>query len=97
VLDNFRLTNPEATLVLYNSMADQIFIKPDNFIQPEDWQNKQIKLLNGTYRPMTEDDVYYNQYQITKSVIYRNMEPIAPCANNALYMYEYLNSVTTVE
>ena len=97
VLDNFRLTNPEATLVLYNSMADPIFIKPNNFIQPEDWQNKQIKLTNGTYRPMTEDDVYYNQYQITKSVIYRNMEPIAPCDNKALYMYEHLNSVTTVE
>ena len=97
VLDNFQLSNTDVKLVLYNSMADAIFVKPKDFIQPEDWQGKQIKLVDGTYRPMTEDDVYYNQYQITKSVIYRNMEPIAPCANNALYMYEYLNSVTTVE
>ena len=97
ILDNFTLRNQDATLVLYNSMADQAFVKPDDFIQPEDWQNKQIKLLNGTYRPMTKEDIYYNQYQITKSVIYRNMSPIAPCANDLLYMYEYINSVTTVE
>ena len=97
VIDNFVLTNPAPKLVLYNSLADAAFVKPDNFIQETDWKGKKIKLLNGTYRDMTEDDVYYNQYQITKSVIYRNMEAIPPCANESLYMYSFINSVTVVE
>ena len=97
IIDNFKVTNPGAKIVLYNEIADAAFVKPNNFIQPEDWQGKQIKLTDGTYRPMTEEDVYYNQYQITKSVIYRNMEPLDPCDDTSLYMYSYLKSVTRVE
>ena len=97
ILDNFQLTNEAPKLVLYNSIADAAFVKPEKFIQDQDWKGKQIKLLDGTYRDMTEADVYYNQYQITKSVVYKNMAPIPPCANEALHMYTHIMSVTTVE
>ena len=97
VIDNFKVANPDVKIVLYNSIDDAAFIKPNNFIQPEDWQNKQIKLTDGTYRPMTEDDIYYNQYQITKSVVYKNMQPLPPCDNVSLYMYRYIDSITTIE
>jgi hypothetical protein len=97
VIDNFKVTNQDAKIVLYNSIDDAAFVKPSNFIQPEDWQNKQIKLVDGTYRPMTEEDVFYTQYQITKSVVYRNMDPLEPCDDVDLYMYRYLKTVTRVE
>ena len=97
IIDNFRVENEKVKVVLYNSIADEAFIKPNNFVQENDWMGKKIKLVDGTYRDMTENDVYYNQYQITKSVTYRNMTPFPPCGNNALFMYRHIESVTTVE
>ena len=97
IMDNFVCTNETVKLCLYKNIGDAAFVKPNNFIQEQDWKGKTIKLLDGTTRPMTEADVYYNQYQITKSVIYRNMEELEPTNDPNSHLYGHLKTVTTVE
>ena len=48
-------------------------------------------------RPMTADDIYYNQYQITKSIVFKNMEPFAVCTKPDSYLYEELTKVVVVD
>ena len=96
VIDNFSVMT-EATVYLYQSVGDNAFIKPKDFVQDSDWKGKSVLLPDGSTRPMTEDDIYYNQYQITKSVVYKNMLPLPPCEDNSLHLYKHLSSVTRVE
>ena len=90
ILDNFVFEHGKPN-VLFN-VGDACFVKPDDFIQETDYAGKTI---NG--RPMTEDDIYYNQYQITKSLTFKNMKPIPVCSNENSYLFETLTAIAKVE
>ena len=90
IIDNF--TFEHGTPYVYWDIGDDCFVKPTDFVQPTDYEGKTI---NG--RPMTRDDVYYNQYQITKSITFRNMDPIPVCSNSTSYLYTTLTPLVKVE
>jgi hypothetical protein len=90
IIDNF--TFEHGTPYVYWDIGDYCFVKPTDFVQPTDYEGKTI---NG--RPMTRDDVYYNQYQITKSITFRNMDPIPVCSNSTSYLYNTLTPLVKVE
>jgi hypothetical protein len=90
ILDNFVFEHGKPN-VLFN-VGDACFVKPEDFVQESDYLGKTI---NG--RPMTEDDIYYNQYQITKSLTFKNMDPIPVCSNTGSYLFETLTAIAKVE
>ena len=110
IIDNFQKnSNSSAALYVYSNVIDEAFVKPDDFDYVRDYTyeymvdgkkysgTQQVLLPDGTYRDMTKDDVYYNEYVMTKSIIFRNMQPIEICSNKGSYMYEELNKRVTVE
>jgi hypothetical protein len=91
---------PSASLYVFDDMGDAAFVKPSSFVQSDDYTysctlngttysgTQQVLLPNGTYRDMTASDVYYNQYQLTKRIDFKNMSKTIPiCKNSGLYMY----------
>jgi hypothetical protein len=90
IIDNF--TFDHGTPTIYWNIGDDCFNKPSDFVQKTDYEGKTI---NG--RPMTADDVYYNQYMITQSITFKNMEPIPVCSNNSSYLYKTLTPKIVVE
>ena len=90
ILDNFVFEH--GAPAIFFDVEDQCFVKPDDFVQETDYAGKTI---NG--RPMTADDIYYNQYQITKSITFKNMEPIPVCSNQNSYLFEALTAIVKVE
>ena len=49
-----------AKLYMFNNLADAMFVKPSDFVQTGE----------------VAEELYYNQYQITKSITYKGMEPL---------------------
>ena len=90
IIDNFTFEHGSPN-VFWN-VGDLCFNKPSDFVQKSDYEGKTI---NG--RPMTADDIYYNQYQITKSITFRNMDPIPVCDNQISYLYNTLTPLVKVE
>jgi hypothetical protein len=110
VIDNFMLNpNCSAKIYIYNNIIDEAFVKPDDFDFAKDYTYEyevdgkkyigiqQVLLPDGTYRDMTKFDVYYNRYVLTKSIIFRNMQPLEICSGTGSYMYQELNRIDTVE
>ena len=110
VIDNFYLSEEcGAKLYIYNNVIDEAFVKPDDFDYAGDYTYsyeingkkytgiQQVLLPDGTYRDMTAADVYYNQYVLTQSIVFRNMAPIEICSSSGSYMYEVLSKRVTVE
>jgi hypothetical protein len=93
VVDNFQL-GPKclATKVyLYTDIGNNAFLKPKDFITPgEEYHmiqhtNPSTGFKYDVRTDIAEQDIYYNQYQITKSITYKNMKklPICPAAERA--------------
>ena len=98
IIDNFTNANiNRATVYLYNYVGDACFVKPDNFVQSVDYANQKVTLADGTTRNMTAADVYYNQYQITKSLTFRNMDKLPICPSSSSYLYTTLDAIAKVE
>ena len=90
ILNNFVFEH--GTPVVFFNVGDACFNKPEDFVHKSDYEGKTI---NG--RPMTEFDVYYNQYQITQSLTFKNMDPFPVCSNENSYLYETLTPKIRVE
>ena len=100
VLENFKCTASEVNgvpIYLYPNYDDACFNKPQDFIQPNDYQGLEVDLPDGTKRPMTEDDVFYGPWKITQSVTFVNMNPIEICPDDALYISRLLKANTTIK
>ena len=90
IIDNF--TFEHGTPYVFWNISDACFVKPSDFVQPTDYEGKTI---NG--RPMTPADVYYNQYQMTKSIVFKNMNPLPVCSDEISYLFTELSKRVTVE
>ena len=98
IIDNFTNANPTgAILFLYSDVGDDAFVKPKNFVKPADYEGQTVKLTDGSTRPMTEDDVYYNQYQMTKTLVFRNMDKLLICPNTKSHLFYTLDELAVVE
>ena len=77
IIDNLQLgKGTEATLYLYNDVGNACFVKPADFEKDID----------------DPEHLYYNQYQLTKSITYLNMPKAIPiCPNKGSYLYTELN------
>ena len=109
IIDNFKVagdpsivgtgnqTKTGATLYVYPNTDDAAFVKPSDFVQAKDYEGQTVTLADGTTRPMTADDVYYNQYQLTKAIYFKNMSKVPTCPTSTRYMYKnipvYVNGV----
>jgi hypothetical protein len=99
---------PNTNLYVFPNTGNAAFEKPSDFVKVKDYTysytvngenfsgTQQVRLADGTYRDMTAEDIYYNQYQITKAIYFKNMEqPIKTCPSSSNYMSKnipvYLN------
>ena len=97
IIDNFNcLVANNNKVQVFRDVADACFVQPNDFISPSDYLNKTVINPDGSTRPMTEKDVYYNQYQLTQSLTFRNMKPLKVCNNESSILYEYVTARTTV-
>ena len=90
---------PNTNLYVFPNTGNAAFEKPSDFVKVKDYTysytvngenfsgTQQVRLADGTYRDMTAEDIYYNQYQITKAIYFKNMEqPIKTCPSSTNYM-----------
>ena len=102
-------TQTAAKLYIFNNQGDAAFVKPSSFVNERDYTysyvlngttysgTQQVTLADGTKRNMTAADIYYNQYQLTKRIDFKNMSSTIPiCSNSSYYMYKnipvYINA-----
>ena len=96
IIDNFNcLVADRNKLNVFKDVGDKCFIRPDDFVQTQDYEGKVIVGPNGE-RPMTANDIYYNQYMMTQEIVFRNMKPLNICNNESSYLYTYLTEHMTV-
>jgi hypothetical protein len=82
VIENLTTGNNSTALYLYNDIGNAAFEKPADFVQPGD----------------DVDRLYYNQYQLTKKITYRNQKtPIQICRDASSILYQRLALVVDVE
>ena len=83
IIDNLQLgKGTDATLYLYTNVGNAAFVKPGDF-------EKEID---------DHENLYYNQYQLTKSITYRNMPKAIPiCPNQGLYLSTELSKLIVLE
>ena len=92
---------PAVSVYVFPNTSNNAFQKPSSFVQEKDYTysytvdgvvysgTQQVLLSDGTYRDMTADDIYYNQYVLTKRIDFRNMSKIIPtCPSSTNYMYK---------
>ena len=86
VVDNFKVGEKcnAGSVCLFPSLGNNAFVKPLDFIvEGEEYHMIQHTNKDGySYNVRTdiaESDIYYNQYQITKSITYKNMQPLLMC------------------
>ena len=83
VIDNLTLgEGTDATLYLFNDVGDAAFVEPENFVSDAD----------------DLEHLYYNQYQLPKSLVYRNMEKAIPiCPKQSSYLNRTLSQLIKME
>ena len=101
-------SGPKINLYVFPNTNNSAFTKPSDFVQEKDYTysytvngetfsgTQQVLLPDGTYRDMTAEDVYYNQYQLTQRIDFKNMSAvIKTCPSSSNYMSKnipvYLN------
>jgi hypothetical protein len=103
VVENFKLNEScTAPLYLYNNIGNYAFVKPDDFIT----EGEEYHIMQYTHSTtgvkydvkttIATEDIYYNQYQITKSITYKNMAALPTCPAAASSSNSYYSKILSV-